>query len=52
MHSLLKPLLGVVLMAGVAGVAQAQAPFAKMEDAIKYRKNAFELQQRVLLIIG
>ena len=40
MHSLLKPLLGVVLMAGVAGVAQAQAPFAKMEDAIKYRKNA------------
>jgi cytochrome c556 len=40
MHSLLKPLLGVVLMAGVAGAAQAQAPFAKMEDAIKYRKNA------------
>ena len=40
MHSLLKPLLGVVLMAGVAGVAQAQEPFAKMEDAIKYRKNA------------
>ncbi len=40
MHSLLKTLLGVVLMAGIAGVAQAQAPFAKMEDAIKYRKNA------------
>ena len=40
MHSLLKPFLGVVLMAGIAGAAQAQAPFAKMEDAIKYRKNA------------
>ena len=40
MHLLLKPFLGVVLMAGIAGAAQAQAPFAKMEDAIKYRKNA------------
>lgn len=40
MQSLLKPFLGMVLMAGIAGAAQAQAPFAKMEDAIKYRKNA------------
>jgi cytochrome c556 len=40
MRSLLKPFLGVVLMAGVAATAQAQAPFAKMEDAVKYRKNA------------
>jgi cytochrome c556 len=27
-------------MAGIVGAAQAQAPFAKVEDAIKYRKNA------------
>jgi len=40
MQSLLKPFLGLVLMAGIAGAAQAQAPFAKAEDAIKYRKNA------------
>jgi cytochrome c556 len=30
----------MVLMAGIAGAAQAQAPFAKAEDAIKYRKSA------------
>ena len=40
MQSLLKPLLGMVLVAGVAGAAQAQAPFARVEDAVKYRKNA------------
>lgn len=40
MQSLLKPLLGVVLIAGIAGVAYAQAPFAKPEDAIKYRQSA------------
>jgi len=40
MQSLLKLSLGMVLAAGVAGAAQAQAPFAKVEDAVKYRKNA------------
>jgi cytochrome c556 len=40
MQSLLKPFLGMVLVAGIAGTAQAQAPFAKAEDAIKYRKSA------------
>lgn len=40
MQSLLKPILGVVLIAGIAGAAQAQTPFAKAEDAIKYRKSA------------
>jgi cytochrome c556 len=36
----LKPFLGMVLIAGIAGAAHAQAPFAKAEDAIKYRKSA------------
>jgi cytochrome c556 len=40
MQSLLKLFLGTVLATGIAGAAQAQAPFAKTEDAIKYRKNA------------
>jgi cytochrome c556 len=42
MQSMLKPFLGLVLVAGIAGAAQAQAqaPFAKAEDAIKYRKSA------------
>jgi len=40
MQLLSKPFLGVVLMAGIAGAAHAQAPFAKAEDAIKYRKSA------------
>ena len=40
MQSLLKPFLGLVLVAGIAGTAQAQAPFGKAEDAIKYRKSA------------
>lgn len=40
MQSLSKPFLGLVLMAGIAGAAHAQAPFAKAEDAIKYRKSA------------
>ena len=40
MHSLLKMFLGLALMAGFAGAAQAQAPFGKVEDAVKYRKNA------------
>jgi cytochrome c556 len=40
MQSLLKSFVGLVLMAGIAGAAQAQAPFAKVEDAVKYRKNA------------
>jgi cytochrome c556 len=40
MQSLLKLFLGMVLMTGIAGAAQAQAPFAKAEDAIKYRKSA------------
>lgn len=40
MQSLLKPFLGIVLVAGIAGAAHAQAPFAKAEDAIKYRKSA------------
>lgn len=40
MQSFLKPLVGMVLVAGMVGVAHAQAPFAKAEDAIKYRKSA------------
>jgi cytochrome c556 len=40
MQSLLKLFLGMVLAVGIAGAAQAQAPFAKTEDAVKYRKNA------------
>jgi len=40
MQSLLKPFLGVVLAVGVAGAAHAQAPFAKAENAIKYRQSA------------
>ena len=40
MQPLLKPFLGIVLIAGMAGAAHAQAPFAKAEDAIKYRKSA------------
>ena len=40
MKSLLKLFLGMALVAGIAGAAQAQAPFAKVEDAVKYRKNA------------
>jgi cytochrome c556 len=40
MQPLLKPFLGIVLVAGIAGAAHAQAPFAKAEDAIKYRKSA------------
>ena len=40
MRSLLKLFLGVVLAAGVAVAAQAQAPFARAEDAIKYRQSA------------
>ena len=40
MQSLLKPFLGMVLAAGVAGAAHAQAPFAKPEYAIKYRQSA------------
>lgn len=40
MQSLLKLFLGLVLVAGIAGAAHAQAPFAKAEDAIKYRKSA------------
>jgi len=40
MKSLLKLVLGTVLAFSIAGVAQAQAPFKKTEDAIKYRKSA------------
>lgn len=40
MQPLLKPFVGLVLVAGVAGAAQAQSPFAKPEDAIKYRQSA------------
>jgi len=40
MQSLLKPFLGVVLAAGIAGAAHAQAPFAKAENAVKYRQSA------------
>ena len=40
MQSFLKPFAGVVIMAGIAGTAHAQAPFAKPEQAIKYRQSA------------
>jgi cytochrome c556 len=40
MHPLLRTFLGLFLAAGIAGAAQAQSPFAKPEDAIKYRQSA------------
>ena len=40
MYSLVKLLVVLFLAAGVAGGAQAQAPFGKVEDAVKYRKAA------------
>ncbi len=40
MQSFLKPIIGMVLIAGIAGVAHAQTPFGKAENAIKYRKSA------------
>ena len=40
MQSFLKPFAGLVLVAGIAGTAHAQAPFKKPEDAIKYRQSA------------
>lgn len=40
MQSLLKPFVGMVLVAGIVGAAQAQSPFGKPEDAIKYRQSA------------
>ena len=40
MQSLLKPFAGLVLVAGVVGAAHAQSPFAKPEQAIKYRQSA------------
>jgi cytochrome c556 len=36
----LKPFLIVLLVAGIVGTAQAQSPFARPEDAIKYRQSA------------
>jgi len=40
MQSFLKPFAAVVLTAGLIGVAHAQAPFEKPEQAIKYRQSA------------
>jgi cytochrome c556 len=40
MESPLKVLLGLVLAAGITGAVHAQSPFAKPEDAIKYRQSA------------
>ena len=40
MRSFSKLMVGMVLVAGTAGVAQAQAQFSKPEAAIKYRKSA------------
>ncbi|HUX26128.1 MAG TPA: cytochrome c [Burkholderiales bacterium] len=40
MQPLLKPFVGLVLVAGIAGSASAQSPFAKPQDAIKYRQSA------------
>jgi cytochrome c556 len=40
MQPFLKSFAGVVLAAGLAGAAHAQAPFAKPEHAIKYRQSA------------
>jgi cytochrome c556 len=40
MQSFLKPVVSMVLVAGMVGVAHAQTPFAKAEDAIKYRQSA------------
>jgi cytochrome c556 len=40
MQPFLKSFAGLVLAAGLAGAAHAQAPFAKPEHAIKYRQSA------------
>ena len=40
MQSYLKPLVGMVLVAGIASVAHAQSQFSKPEAAIKYRQSA------------
>jgi cytochrome c556 len=40
MKSFPQLLAGLVLVSGITGVAHAQAPFGKAEDAIKYRKSA------------
>lgn len=40
MQSFLKQFAGIVLIAGVAGAANAQTPFGKAENAIKYRQSA------------
>lgn len=40
MKSLLKPFVGLALVAGIAGSAYAQSPFAKPQDAIQYRQSA------------
>ena len=40
MNIRLKTFLGMVLVAGAVGSVHAQSPFAKPEDAIKYRQSA------------
>ncbi len=52
MQSPLKPFLGMVLVAGVAGAAHAQAPFAKAENAIKYRQSAMFIMSQHFGRIG
>lgn len=52
MQSLIKPFVGAVLIAGIAGAAHAQAPFAKAEDAIKYRKSALFVMAQHFARIG
>ena len=52
MQSLLKPFLGVVLVAGIVGTAHAQAPFAKPAFAIKYRQSAMFIMGQNFARIG
>jgi cytochrome c556 len=40
MKSLLRQFVGLILVAGIAGTAYAQSPFAKPQDAIQYRQSA------------
>ena len=52
MRSVLKPFLGIALAVGIAGAAHAQSPFAKPEQAIKYRESAMFIMAQPFGRIG
>jgi len=52
MQSFLKPFVGLVLVAGIAGTAYAQSPFAKPQDAIQYRQSAMFIMGQHFARIG